>query len=93
MSQACPPISLSDEAMTEITVLLRPLVPAARSAFLVELANELRAEPVQPVGDGVVLRTARTLLRSGMYAKDGAYVIEDGAHYQEPKHYRPRRHA
>jgi hypothetical protein len=69
-STGCPimsaPISLSDHAMDQVIALCRPLTPLARTAFLEALAIELRFEP-QPCGDGVVLRCARTLLKTGMY--------------------------
>jgi hypothetical protein len=64
-----PPISLSDDAMTTIMHLVQPLAPHDRSAFLHSLAQLLRSEPAQPVGDGIVHRHARALLASGSYRR------------------------
>jgi hypothetical protein len=60
MSSFEHPISLSDEQLNVITPLAEPLAPPDRSAFLASLANLLRHEP-QPLGDGVVFRSARQL--------------------------------
>ena len=75
------PISLSDEALNTVTQMLRPLIPEARVAFMSALAEELKDEP-QPVGDGTVGRAARTLLRSGMYRRDGAFIGDNQRHGQ-----------
>jgi hypothetical protein len=73
------PISLSDESLTSLTQMLRPLEPVARIAFMDALAEELRGEP-QPIGDGVLHRCAVTLLKSGMFKREGAFV-RDNAGY------------
>ena len=70
------PISLSDSALTTIVQLCRSLTPEARIAFMAALADELRDEP-QPLGDGTVARTARALLKSGMFAREGALERSD----------------
>ena len=60
------PINLSDEQLSHVTRLAEPLAPHDRSAFLAALAQLLRHEP-QPLGDGVVFRSARQLLSTGHY--------------------------
>jgi hypothetical protein len=70
------PISLSDESLTSLTQMLRPLQPAARVAFMSALAEELQYE-AQPVGDGVLHRCAVTLLKSGMFKREGAFVLDN----------------
>jgi hypothetical protein len=74
------PIALSDNAFNQITTLVRPLTPEARSRFLEALAVELQAEPVQPDGDGAVFRISRQLLRTGQYKReDYTYHSVDNA--------------
>ena len=84
------PISLSDESLTNLTQMLRPLEPAARVAFMTALAEELKCLE-QPVGDGVVHRCASTLLRTGMFKREGAFVRDD--HYGPSEGKLRRRHA
>jgi hypothetical protein len=66
------PISLSDEALTAICQMCRPLTAPARSAFLEALTLVLAGEP-RPVGDGAVFRHARALLRSGRFERAAEY--------------------
>ena len=68
MSLPGPIVSLSDEILTTLVQMCRPLTPPARIAFLEALAVLLREEPQQPPGDGTVCRHARELLRSGSTA-------------------------
>jgi hypothetical protein len=63
------PVSLSDDQLSHVTRLAEPLAPHDRSAFLAALANLLRQELTQPVGDGVLHRHARALLSSGSYKR------------------------
>jgi hypothetical protein len=67
-----PIVSLSDEILTTLVQMCRPLTPPARIAFLEALAVLLRQEPQQPPGDGTVFRHARDLLRSRTAAARGA---------------------
>ena len=90
MSLPGPIVSLSDEILTTLVQMCRPLTPPARIAFLEALAVLLRQEPQQPPGDGTVCRHARELLRSGLYHRDGAFILDDHVRNQEPNHYRPR---
>ena len=85
------PVSLSDEALTSIVQLTRPLEPSARKAFLESLAEELKSEP-QPIGDGAVARHARALLRSGQFHREGAYIRNE-QNPEVPDRYRPRQRA
>jgi hypothetical protein len=82
MSSFDHPVSLSDEQLSHVTLLAEPLVPADRSAFLAALANLLRQEPAQPVGDGVVFRHARALLGSGNYRRANQRAVDASA----PRH-------
>jgi hypothetical protein len=68
------PISLSDAALGQVMRLAEPLAPHDRSAFLAALALLLRSEP-QPPGDGVVFRSARQLLASGLYARQDSFAV------------------
>jgi hypothetical protein len=69
------PISLSDDAMTMVMQLVRPLAPPDRSAFMFSLAQLLRQEPTQPPGDGVIHRHARALLKSGIYKRHDTMAV------------------
>jgi hypothetical protein len=55
-----PPISLTDEQLHAVFRATEVLEPYRRSAFLVALAELLRAEP-RPIGDGSVGRAIRQL--------------------------------
>jgi hypothetical protein len=68
------PINLSDEQLSHVTRLAEPLAPHDRSAFLAALAQLLRHEP-QPLGDGVVFRSARELLVSGVYRRSTTVTV------------------
>jgi hypothetical protein len=59
------PVSLSDEAMLFVMRVTEPLHPNDRSAFLKTLATRLRGEA--ELGDGVIFRVAREVLRSGFF--------------------------
>jgi hypothetical protein len=88
MNQA--PVCVSDEAATQICQMARTLEPPAQLAFMAALAAELRDE-LPPVGDGVVCRRARALLRTGRYQRAGAFVLDTsigrnlGAHHYKPR--------
>ena len=69
------PISLSDEALTAVCQMCRPLTAPARSAFLEALALALAGEP-RPAGDGVVFRHARALLCSGRFELAAEYLVD-----------------
>jgi hypothetical protein len=69
------PISLSDEALTAVCQMCRPLTAPARSAFLEALALALAGEP-RPAGDGAVFRHARALLRSGRFELAAEYLVD-----------------
>jgi hypothetical protein len=69
------PISLSDEALTAVCQMCRPLAAPARSAFLEALAAALAGEP-QPAGDGAVFRHARALLRTGRFGRASEYLVD-----------------
>jgi hypothetical protein len=69
--------------------MTRPLEPCARAAFLEALVILLRQQP-QPPGDGAVCGHARDLLRSGLYHRAGAFVLDDSVRNQGANHYRPR---
>jgi hypothetical protein len=56
------PLRLSDEQLTELMRLSRPLQPQCRDAFLRILAHELRDRA--DVGDGELFRVAREIIRS-----------------------------
>jgi hypothetical protein len=70
------PISLSDESLTSICQMVAPLEPPDRSAFLVALAMLLRQEP-QPPGDGVTMRHARSLLKTGLYHRSSEFIRDE----------------
>jgi hypothetical protein len=75
-----PPISLSDDAMTNVMRLVAPLLPHDRTAFMQALAALLRSEPVQPPNDGVVHRHCRHLLRTGLYKRQDWLMTAGGWH-------------
>jgi hypothetical protein len=75
------PISLSDEQLSVVTRLAEPLAPPDRSAFLAALAQLLRHEP-QPLGDGVVFRSAKQLLATGHYSRSTMVAVGTAA----PRH-------
>ena len=54
-------IALSDESMTTLIRLAEPLPPEDRSRFLVDVAAQLRQQPV--LGDGLVTRVAADVQR------------------------------
>jgi hypothetical protein len=54
-------IALSDESMTTLIRLAEPLPPEDRSRFLVDVAAQLRQQPV--LGDGIVTRVAADVQR------------------------------
>jgi hypothetical protein len=56
-----PSLRLTDDELDAVFSACRPLQPAARDAFLQELADELRRYP--EVGPGIVYRTIVTLQR------------------------------
>jgi hypothetical protein len=55
------PLSFTDEQLTEIFKLARPLSPPSRTAFMEILAHELRGRT--DVGDGELYRIAREIIR------------------------------
>src|SRR5262249_18719934 len=61
-ARECPmPIHFSDDQLTEIFRLTKPLAPAHRDEFLQILAAELRDR--NDVGDGELYRIARQIIR------------------------------
>ena len=61
LSQAPPPLALSDAQLAMVMRLAAPLAPACRDALLRILAHELRGRC--DVGDGELYRVARTIIR------------------------------
>jgi hypothetical protein len=56
------PLAFTDDQLTAIMRLARPLQPQARDTFLQLLAQELNGR--RDVGDGELFRVARELIRS-----------------------------
>ncbi|MFZ0460497.1 MAG: hypothetical protein WAM17_19030 [Rhodoplanes sp.] len=61
LSQAPPPLALSDAQLATIMRLAEPLTPSCRDALLRILAHELRGR--HDVGDGELHRIVRTIVR------------------------------
>ena len=61
LSQAPPPLALSDAQLAAVMRLSEPLAPACRDALLRILAHELRGQ--HDVGDGELHRIVRTIIR------------------------------
>ena len=59
-----PPLQLSDEEMTVLLTLARPIDHQLRAQFLQEVAAELEAKrQAGEIGEGSVNRVARTIQR------------------------------
>jgi hypothetical protein len=56
------PLSFTDDQLTEIFRLTKPLQPECRDAFLRILAHELRGR-TDGIGDGELFRVAREIIR------------------------------
>jgi hypothetical protein len=61
------PLALTDEQLNSIMHAATPLHPVDRSAFLATIAQRLQHETV--IGDGLVHRVVRDVLREGRYQR------------------------
>ena len=76
-----PPLKLSDAELDAVFAACRPLQPAARDAFLQELADALQRYP--EVGPGILHRTIATLQRKYFDPPDfsGSPIRHNGNSY------------
>jgi hypothetical protein len=66
------PIHFSDDQLTEIFRLTKPLAPACRDEFLQRLAQALQGR--SEVGDGELFRTARDIIKTNhLFEAPSAY--------------------
>jgi hypothetical protein len=63
-----PPVRLSDSELQAVFDACRPLQPRDRDQFLKDIAAELARAPI--LGDGVVFRTIREVVRRHYDAPD-----------------------
>ena len=64
MSTTMPrPIAVSDQQLSAIMTAVEALSPLERSAFLTALAHRLRGERDGDIGDGLLHRAVREVLR------------------------------
>jgi hypothetical protein len=59
------PLELTDDQLSFLLQILKPIEPPERAAFLEALAIRLRSEPA--IGDGNLFRICKELLRAGFF--------------------------